>query len=581
MSESKSKRTAPPPFFRTTEQGLYQIETNEDGTESPHKISPPIFIDALTHDSSGENYGHLVRFQNQSGQERNCILLYSELFEGKEAIQRVFNLGFKASERRRDVDALRHYILQSNPSTTICAVPSHGWHSGTFIDNDEYDLNNGNHAMILDPNVATGHRYRTSGTLEEWQANVGRLCQGNTRLALAISAAFAGPLLQLLKAPNIGLHFRGISSIGKTTALYVAGSVWGGGGGEDNNLGFIQSWRATANGLELQCALHNDAILCLDEISLASEKEVGDIVYCLGNGIGKRRATRDIRSRPVIQFRLVFLSCGERSLKEMMAAAGKRTKGGQESRLIDIPADAGHERGIFETLHGHRTGAELANRLMQASKTYYGTPSRAWTASLMQNPAEAAAEAKERREHFVQKLKLEENQASGEAYRIADAIGLIAAAGEMATDRGCTGWDPEEHLATAAANIGIYQWRHDHGGFGAHDIRAGMKAVRHFLLRFPYRFQNLKNPDSFPPHDRAGFFEQDEGKDYRRYLIIREVFEQEICQDYDPQLIVEALQKHEFLVENEEGRKFTYHKKIPGEGFGRFYCVLSTICDFS
>jgi uncharacterized protein (DUF927 family) len=47
---------------------------------------------------------------------------------------------------------------------------------------------------------------------------------------LAISAAFAGPLLNLIDAESGGFHLRGASSIGKTTALVLAGSVWGGGG---------------------------------------------------------------------------------------------------------------------------------------------------------------------------------------------------------------------------------------------------------------------------------------------------------------------------------------------------------------
>jgi hypothetical protein len=64
---------------------------------------------------------------------------------------------------------------------------------------------------------------------------------------LAISAAFAGPLIGPCSAEGGGIHFRGPSSIGKSTALHVAGSVWGGG---DAN-GYVRSWRATANGPEI------------------------------------------------------------------------------------------------------------------------------------------------------------------------------------------------------------------------------------------------------------------------------------------------------------------------------------------
>ena len=60
-----------------------------------------------------------------------------------------------------------------------------------------------------------------------------------------------------------GIHFRSASSTGKSTALHVAGSVWGGG----DATGYVRSWRATANGLEGVALNHCDTLLCLDELS--------------------------------------------------------------------------------------------------------------------------------------------------------------------------------------------------------------------------------------------------------------------------------------------------------------------------
>jgi uncharacterized protein (DUF927 family) len=499
--------------------------------------------------------------------------------EGHEAIRRMADLGFRPSNRRKDIEALRDHLLQANPNTTICSVPSHGWHNAQFIDNADFDITQqeGQRVMILDPNVATGHRYNAAGTLEDWQNSVGRLSAGNSRLVFTICAAFAAAMLEPLRHPNIGLHLRGISSIGKTTALYTAGSVWGGGGGEGNNLGFLQSWRATANGLELSCALHNDSLLPLDEISLVNERDIGDIVYSLGNGIGKRRATRDIRSRPVIQFRLIFLSCGEQSLQEMMAAAGRRSRGGQESRLIDIPADPGHNRGIFETLHEHPNGAILSQCLTQAAKMYYGTPSRALTKYLTHNRQEAIAEVKERQAHFVAKLQLPED-AAGEVYRVCGSIGMIAAVGEMVTREGFSGWDFQEHLPTWSAHMCIQSWRLERGDtYQAHDIQAGLKGISYFLSRYAYRFQNLTTPP-LNMQDRAGFWEEDVTNECRRYYIFRPVFINEVCKGLDSRLILKALEEHHLLVTNEDDR-YTYGKKITGEGRFRFYAVLSSVCD--
>jgi putative DNA primase/helicase len=579
-SGKKQRKKKPQPKFsrfEVNEFGLYRTDTSEDGNESNRWIGPRIFVVALTHNSNDEGYGHLVRFTNMNGRERMCILLYSELIgKGGIAIERLHDLGYKARDNKADLESLRRFLLEQNPSFTVSYMSTHGWHAGRFIHDEELDLTDQQMGdiSILDPAVAAGHRYKVSGALKDWQGSVGRLCQRNTRLVLAISAAFAGPLLHLVRQPNIGIHLRGPSSIGKTTALHAAGSVWGGG-----DHGFIESWRATHNGLELQCALHNDAILPLDEISLVNAKELGDIVYALGNGIGKRRATRDIRSRPVVQFRLVFISSGERSLQEMMGTAGKSTKGGQESRLIDIPADTG-TYGLFENLHDHHNGAALSKCLTQAAKQFYGTPSRAFIQHLTENP-NAGAEARELQAHFVSKLKLPEHNAAGEVYRVAESLGLIAAAGEMATQHGVTGWDPEEHMPTWATAKCFEGWRAARGGYEAHDVHAGVAALAAFLSKYPARFQFVGLEDADTPtniHERAGFWDHDAENECRQYYINRQVFQNEICRDYDYQAVLQWLNSHQLLVTN-EGDRLTYRKMIRTEGFIRFYSVLSTICE--
>jgi uncharacterized protein (DUF927 family) len=60
--------------------------------------------------------------------------------------------------------------------------------------------------------------------VDDWRANVGRFCSGNSRLILAASCAFAGPVLSLVGGESGGVHFVGATSTGKSTALLVGGS---------------------------------------------------------------------------------------------------------------------------------------------------------------------------------------------------------------------------------------------------------------------------------------------------------------------------------------------------------------------
>ncbi len=236
---------------------------------------------------------------------------------------------------------------------------------------------------ILQHTGAIDHAYRQRGTVESWQEHVARYAIGNSRLGLALSTAFAAPLLYPTGSESGGFHFRGGSSTGKTTALHVAGSAWGGGGIR----GFIRTWRATSNGLEGVAALHCDALLCLDEIGQVDGRDAGQIAYMLANGQGKTRAGRSGETRPAAEWRLLFLSSGEISLADKIAedGRGRRIAAGQEVRIVDIAADAGAGLGIFENLHGFPSADAFARHLKMASGEHYGEAWRAFMRVLVKD----------------------------------------------------------------------------------------------------------------------------------------------------------------------------------------------------
>src|SRR5205814_2019805 len=127
-----------------------------------------------------------------------------------------------------------------------------------------------------------------------------------------------------------GFHLVGGSSIGKTTALLVAGSVCGGGGIG----GYLRSWRATSNGLEGVAAAHCDSLLCLDEMGQVNSHEAGASAYMLANGVGKARANRNGESKPASEWRTIFLSTGELSLADKIIEDGRNRQvaAGQQVR---------------------------------------------------------------------------------------------------------------------------------------------------------------------------------------------------------------------------------------------------------
>ena len=191
-----------------------------------------------------------------------------------------------------------------------------GWHEGTFVFPDETIGETSGERVLLQTENSRRHVYQQAGTLADWQREVAALCVGNSRLIFAVSSAFASILLYLTGEENGGFHFQGSSSIGKSTLLRVASSVFGGGD-------YMQSWRATANGLEAVAAQHNDSLLCLDELKQVDAKEAGEIAYMLANGSGKGRADRAGFARARQTWRLLFLSNGELSLEEHLEHRGQ------------------------------------------------------------------------------------------------------------------------------------------------------------------------------------------------------------------------------------------------------------------
>src|ERR1035437_4936167 len=156
-----------------------------------------------------------------------------------------------------------------------------------------------------------------------------------------------GFLLRIIEQESGGFHYQGLSSIGKTTLLRVAGSVLGGG-----EKGFIQSWRATSNGLEAVAELHNDSLLCLDELGQVAPEEIGRVTYMLGNGQGKTRMTKETRVRPAMEWRLVFLSTGETSLADHMMTVNRQVHAGQEVRSISLVGSASKGMRCFSARDG-------------------------------------------------------------------------------------------------------------------------------------------------------------------------------------------------------------------------------------
>ena len=391
---------------------------------------------------------------------------------------------------------------------------------------------------------------------------------------LAISAAFAGPLVGPCSSEGGGLHFKGASSTGKSTALHVAGSVWGGG---DAN-GFIRSWRATANGLEGVALSHSDTLLCLDELSQLAAKDAGEAAYMLANGSGKSRSTRDGSARKAAKWRVLFLSSGEIGLADKVAedGRGKRIAAGQQVRIVDIAADAGAGMGMFENLHGFASAEALARHFRSATQQHYGVAARHYLGSIVPEIEDLRRQIAPIMAAFSDQYV--PNGADGQIERIAQRFALVAVGGELAQQRGIVPWQPGE--AIAAAGRCFNDWLAARGGHDAAEVRDGLEQVRSFLLANGMaRFISAWETDQdtrIHPRDVAGYRQKvGDGWDF---YVTTTAWKEEVCRGLDARRLAATMALKGYIDASDPARR-AKHVRVPGHGQLRLYHILSQLLE--
>jgi putative DNA primase/helicase len=598
--EARRQGPAIAAHFTTDEHGVwYHPPVPED-----HEPYEPIWICAslriygATSDEQSDNHGHALEFHDRHGFLQRWAMPLEFLEDRREYRKVLRRLGLRMTSSKQCMDLLQLYLEHCHADTRMRCVEKLGWNGAVYILPDAtIGQDSTDERFVLQGLTTATEGYRCRETLHAWQETVARLCVGNSRLVLAVTMGFAAPMLTLLGHEGGGIHLRGPSSEGKTTALGVAASVWG-------EPGRIESWRATCNGLEGVAALHNDNLLLLDELKEIDPREAGGAAYLLANGAGKRRGRPQGGTRPRLTWRTLFLSTGEISLAQHVEAAGLRVHAGQEVRLIDLPADAGGKHGLFEDLHGYASGQAFADAMRGRVQQAHGTAGRAFLERVTEDRPRAIDEIRVILDAFMAHVPL---TATGQVRRVATKFGLIGAAGELATGWGITGW--AEGVALAAAVRCFNDWLQQRGVLTNADEQRALRQVQLFFEKYgEARFHPWKasadqtckrchgsgmyatgpcydcdgngkahdhGTDSRPVHDRAGFRRATDD-DRTEFFVLPEVFEKEIAKGYDPAWLAKLLVQRGWVKPDAQG-KSTRVERLPGIGNKRCFRFLPSI----
>lgn len=536
------------PFTMDPERGLFITVAKRSGKEEWEEeiwLAAPFEIIGRVRDPQSHGWARLLQFKDDDGVVHRHPVADQDLHGDGSALCAILaNSGLKiatGSVRQHFVNYLNSAIVEAR----VTIVPRTGWHevggSKTFV------LPDGTDSKIIIAGATTVSPYSAAGTLNEWQDSIGKLAEGHTRAAFSVSVAFVPPLLDLIGESGGGFNLRGASSIGKTSLLCSAASVWSTGSEQG---GFIKTWRATANGLEGTAALYSHTLLPLDELSIASGHEVSNIVYSLASGIGKQRAQRDGSAKAPKTWRVTILSTGEIGIAAKIQESGRRARAGQEVRIIDVDADAELGHGVFD--HGGADGSKkLADSLKKAASTYYGVAGPAFVKAIEERGVDGVvATIRETQEAFREGVIGE--APTGQVLRVADRFGLVAAAGELAIGLGVLPW--QSGTVTIAAKAMFDAWHADRGGNDPAEVRAAIEQIRGILERHgDGRFDaTTLDPNTRPVIDRLGYI-HGEGGD-RAWWILPQTWRDVFCAGFDAKMIAKALAERGLLLPGEDGK---------------------------
>jgi putative DNA primase/helicase len=545
-----------PGDFQRRPSGIYRAEKAGKEIIDWAWICSPLWIDALARDSKGGGWGRYLRFLDPDGRKHQWPMPSKALADnGLELRSYLLDHGLNLATGSKARSALLAFIAAQHPQKRLRSVAHGGWSDpaySAFVLDERVIGKAAGESVVVQAGTVESEIFSERGTLQGWKKRIGSRCIGNRRLQFVTSAALLGPLCAPLQIENPFINLIGLSSLGKTTAQLVAASAW-------YPPSSIVPWNSTAIGLQAVTGAYVDNLLILDEMSEAAPHVVSAAAYFVANGRPRLRADRSGKARLGAMYHLVAISSSELPLNEKVTEAGGRSKAGQETRCIDLPADTG-VYGIFEELHAAASADEFSKDLKEATGEEYGTAGPAFLEKIIERGVVRVAET-------VRQLAAEALEsypikgADGQITRTARKFALIGATGEVATSMGVLPWSKDE--ATVAATRCFEAWLMQRGSIGPLELVRGVRQVRKFFeANSSSRFALAEGNDERTVVGRVGFRRLRKDDASLEYLVLPESFKNELCVGFDAAALAKELVRLGCLTPDKSGKTSTT-RKIP------------------
>jgi uncharacterized protein (DUF927 family) len=418
--------------------------------------------------ATGENWGKYVEWKDRDGEVHEAFFSDEELVSRQSSVLKALTRGgLPIHYFQKDAAPLlcRHlYNAGSKTKRRIVTVTNLGWYKHSFVTGDGIisGVKSSEEIRYLSGGTQAPN-FRQKGSFSGWIEKVSVWAGFSSIIGITLSIAFYAPIAKLLKSrPETGgVHIWGQSSLGKSISGEVAASLYGY-PFEDEN-GKKLTWKNTAAAMEHIAAAHNDTLLFLDESKLAKQN-LKECIYLLSGGAtsGKSRTAGSLRKRS--NFTVSYVSTGEVSTDtQSRLFTGERIDAGANVRCINIRADQGVPEtedsattlGIFHSLPRGVTKREAFGLVKKALNEHHGFVGASWIEWLSTKQNEIDELMRPYLEEFDRRVE-ELPVSSDQRERVKMKFRHWAAAGELATAMGYTGW--KKGTAINACLLGLKEW---------------------------------------------------------------------------------------------------------------------------
>ncbi|MBB3941565.1 hypothetical protein GGR39_003245 [Novosphingobium fluoreni] len=312
-----------------------------------------------------------------------------------------------------------------------------GWAGGQFANASGRVYAPGGTRKGLVAFQTSPHKCATKGKHAEWLKQVAEPLCGHLIPMFFVMAAFAAPMLEMSGlSANPGFELAGEGGKGKTTTMRLMASTSG--PAMLGHQGYITTFSMTPAAIEQSMRMHSDMPFLIDEANLynqggsaaSNRRMMQDFSFAMAQGTTKGRYNEIDQKR----YWFICVTSANAPLHELMAQSHQDIAGAAIDRLNTIMVPAG-DAGVFGPLAaGYENYRQFTQALEAGMAEQYGTAMSKYLRKLVaaRHEDEAGLKAKIKSRIDAFKVAVGISDSNGSDVRVAEAYGLVYAAGVFA-----------------------------------------------------------------------------------------------------------------------------------------------------